>query len=52
MVTVRGRLDLRWAYGAPRRIDQGPGEANEIRYHAIVGGSAVLRIRLAAGPCS
>ncbi len=25
MVTVRGRLDLRCAYGAPWRIDQGPG---------------------------
>jgi AraC family transcriptional activator of mtrCDE len=42
MVTVRGRLDLRCAYGAPWRIDQGPGEANEIPYHAVVGGSAVL----------
>jgi AraC family transcriptional regulator, activator of mtrCDE len=42
MVTVRGRLDLRCAYGAPWRIEQGPGEANEIPYHAVVGGSAVL----------
>ena len=42
MVTVRGRLDLRCAYGAPWRIDQGPGEANEIPYHAVIGGSAVL----------
>jgi len=42
MVTVRGRLDLRCAYGAPWRIDQGPGETNEIPYHAVVGGSAVL----------
>src|SRR6201981_3473216 len=42
MGTVRGRLDLRCAYGAPWRIDQGPGEANEIPYHAVVGGSAVL----------
>src|SRR5260370_11077816 len=41
-VTVRGRLDLRWDYGAPWRIDQGPGETNEIPYHAVVGGSAVL----------
>jgi AraC family transcriptional regulator, activator of mtrCDE len=39
---VRGRLDLRCSYGAPWRIDQGPGEANEIPYHAVVGGSAVL----------
>ena len=42
MVTVRGRLDLRCAYGAPWRINQGPGETNEIPYHAVVGGSAVL----------
>ena len=42
MVTVRGRLDLRCTYGAPWRIDQGPGESNEIPYHAVVGGSAVL----------
>lgn len=42
MMPVRGRLDLRCSYGAPWRIDQGPGEANEIPFHAIVGGSAVL----------
>ncbi|MEH2594966.1 AraC family transcriptional activator of mtrCDE [Bradyrhizobium sp. AZCC 1577] len=42
MVTVRGRLDLRCNYGAPWRIDQGPGQPNEIPYHAVVGGSAVL----------
>jgi AraC family transcriptional regulator, activator of mtrCDE len=42
MVTVRGRLDLRCAYGAPWRIDQGPGETNEIPYHAVISGSAVL----------
>jgi AraC family transcriptional activator of mtrCDE len=42
MMPVRGRLDLRCAYGAPWRIDQGPGEANEIPYHAVVSGSALL----------
>jgi AraC family transcriptional regulator, activator of mtrCDE len=42
MMPVRGRLDLRCSYGAPWRIDQGPGGANEIPYHAVVGGSAVL----------
>lgn len=42
MTPVSGRLDLRCSYGAPWRIDQGPGEANEIPYHAVVGGSAVL----------
>jgi AraC family transcriptional activator of mtrCDE len=42
MMTVRGRLDLRCSYGAPWRIDQGPGEPGEIPYHAVLGGSAVL----------
>ena len=42
MVPVRGRLDLRCSYGAPWRIEQGPGEANEIPYHAVLAGSATL----------
>jgi AraC family transcriptional activator of mtrCDE len=42
MMPVRGRLDLRCTYGAPWRIDQGPGEANEIPYHAVLAGSAIL----------
>ena len=42
MMPVRGRLDLRCAYGAPWRIDQGPGELNEIPYHAVLAGSALL----------
>ena len=42
MMPVHGRLDLRCSYGAPWRIDQGPGEPNEIPYHAVVGGSAIL----------
>jgi AraC family transcriptional regulator, activator of mtrCDE len=42
MMPVRGRLDLRCAYGAPWRIDQGPGEPNEIPYHAVLAGSAIL----------
>jgi len=42
MMPVRGRLDLRCFYGAPWRIEQGPAQAGEIPYHAIVGGSAVL----------
>jgi AraC family transcriptional activator of mtrCDE len=42
MMPVRGRLDLRCSYGAPWRIEQGPGEPSEIPYHAVVGGSAVL----------
>jgi hypothetical protein len=42
MMPVRGRLDLRCAYGTPWRIDQGPGEANEVPYHAVLAGSATL----------
>ena len=42
MMPVRGQLDLRCSYGAPWRIDQGPGAAGEIPYHAILAGSAVL----------
>src|SRR6201991_3830525 len=42
MMPVRGRLDLRCSYGAPWRIDQGPAEANEIPYHAVLAGSATL----------
>ncbi|MCD9822764.1 AraC family transcriptional regulator [Bradyrhizobium japonicum] len=42
MMPVRGRLDLRCSYGSPWRIDQGPGKANEIPYHAVLGGSAML----------
>lgn len=42
MMPVRGRLDLRCSYGAPWRIDQGPGGANEIPYHAVVSGTALL----------
>jgi len=42
MIPVRGRLDLRCAYRAPWRIDQGPGEPNEIPYHAVLSGTAIL----------
>lgn len=42
MMPVSGRLDLRCSYVAPWRIDQGPGEGNEIPYHAVLAGSAML----------
>jgi AraC family transcriptional regulator, activator of mtrCDE len=42
MTPVHGRLDLRCSYGAPWRIDQGPGAANEIPYHAVLAGTATL----------
>jgi AraC family transcriptional activator of mtrCDE len=56
MMPVRGRLDLRCAYGTPWRIDQGPAAANEMPYHAVLAGSATLEnpaggkpVQLAAG---
>ena len=49
IMPVRGRLDLRCSYGAPWRIEQGPGEVGEIPYHAVVAGSAVLEFP-AGGP--
>ena len=53
MMPVRGRLDLRCSYGAPWRIDQGPGEPNEIPYHAVLAGSATLEDPAGeAGRCS
>jgi AraC family transcriptional activator of mtrCDE len=33
---VHGRLDLRCFYGAPWRIEWGPGAVGEIPYRAIV----------------
>jgi AraC family transcriptional regulator, activator of mtrCDE len=42
LMPVRGRLDLRCSDGAPWRIDQGPGAANAIPYHAVLAGSATL----------
>ncbi|WP_338831707.1 AraC family transcriptional regulator [Bradyrhizobium sp. 27S5] len=42
MMPVRGWLDLRCSYGVPWRIDQGPGGSNEIPYHAVLAGSAIL----------
>lgn len=50
MMPVRGRLDLRCAYGAPWRIDQGPGESNEIPYHAVLAGSAMLDVPAGGRP--
>src|SRR5260370_2962022 len=50
MMPVRGRLDLRCNYGAPWRIDQGPGEANESRCRAVLAGSATLEDPAGARP--
>ena len=50
MMSVRGRVDLRCSYGAPWRIEWGPGAAGDIPYHAITRGSAVLEDSVGGPP--
>jgi len=52
LMPMRGRLDLRCSYGVPWRIDQGPGQANEIPYHAVLAGSAILEDPAGGKPLS
>jgi AraC family transcriptional activator of mtrCDE len=42
IVTVAGRLDVRCAYGAPWRVTRSQAAANEIPYHVIVKGRAII----------
>jgi len=42
IVTVTGQLEVRCAYGAPWRITWSQAAANEIPYHVIVKGRAIL----------
>lgn len=42
IITVSGQLEVRCAYGAPWRVAWGRAAANEIPYHVIVKGRAVL----------
>ena len=42
MMSVRGRVDVRCSYGAPWRIEQRPGELNEIPSRAV-GPTVALR---------
>lgn len=42
IVTVTGRLEVRCAYGAPWRLTWSQAAANEIPYHVIVKGRAIL----------
>jgi AraC family transcriptional regulator, activator of mtrCDE len=42
IVMVTGRLEFRCAYGAPWRVTWDQAAANEIPYHVIVSGSAIL----------
>lgn len=42
IITVTGQLEVRCAYGAPWRITWPKAAANEIPYHVIVRGHAIL----------
>lgn len=42
IVTVTGQLEVRCAYGAPWRVAWDRAAANEIPYHVIVSGRAIL----------
>jgi AraC family transcriptional activator of mtrCDE len=42
IITVTGQLEVRCAYGAPWRVAWGQSAANEIPYHVIVKGRAIL----------
>ena len=42
MMTVRGQLELRCAYGAPWQVVYGDSDAGEMPYHIVLGGSAIL----------
>jgi AraC family transcriptional regulator, activator of mtrCDE len=42
MMPVQGLLDLRCLYGAPWRIEFAKAEPEEMPYHAVLGGLAVL----------
>jgi AraC family transcriptional activator of mtrCDE len=42
IVTVTGQLEVRCAYGAPWRVTWEQAAANEIPYHVIVSGRAIL----------
>lgn len=42
IIAVSGRLEVRCAYGAPWRVAWGQAAANEIPYHVILKGRAIL----------
>lgn len=42
IITVTGQLEVRCAYGAPWRVTWSQAAANEIPYHVIVKGRAIL----------
>lgn len=42
MIPVSGHLDIRCLYGAPWRVAYDQSKAEEIPYHVVLGGSAIL----------
>jgi len=42
IITVTGQLEVRCAYGAPWRVTWEQAASNEIPYHVVVGGRAIL----------
>lgn len=50
MMTVRGQLELRCAYGAPWQVIYNDSDAGEMPYHIVLSGSAVLETPGTAGP--
>ena len=43
IITVTGRLEVRCAYGAPWRVSWPQAAANEIPYHIVLKGRAILK---------
>lgn len=43
MITVTGRLEVRCAYGAPWRVSWPQAAADEIPYHVVLKGRAILK---------
>ena len=43
MITVTGRLEVRCAYGAPWRVSWPQAAADEIPYHIVLKGRAILK---------
>jgi AraC family transcriptional activator of mtrCDE len=42
MITITGRLEVRCAYGAPWRVDKAQSAEQEIPYHIVLNGRAVI----------
>jgi AraC family transcriptional activator of mtrCDE len=50
MMTVRGQLELRCAYGAPWEVVYGDSDPGEMPYHIVLSGSAILETPGAGKP--